>query len=312
MQQHNKLFGRAFLVVGVFATLFIIAEIVLQSFGKSICQTGGCKMVTQYTRFGDISLLLPGLVTFALLSLLSFLAIYKNKTQLGWYINIILVVSLAAEGFFAGYQAFRISAACLFCLTVMGFIIVLALLRLLQGEKELLAGFLSFAGIFVLSYLILPAGGTVRLPDDELVLFYSKDCRFCSEVIKELNANNLKFTHVPVSKYSDFLKSMGIDHVPTLYINNKNQRIYLTGKEAIDQYLHCRQNPQPQKSESLPVVNKKAKPGKAAKGKDQKKTEASPDTGSQDLNRMLPYDNQSNPFEKQEDAGMCKETEKCD
>ena len=312
MRQYKWLFDRAFLTIGLFATLFIITEMVFQSFGGSICQTGGCKLVAQYSRFGDISILLLGLVTFALLSLLSYLVIYKNKTQLEWYINIILIVSLAAEGFFAGYQAFRLSTACIFCLITMGFFIMLAVLRLIYGEKELLSGFLAFAGIFALFYLVLPVGSTVRLPDEELVLFYSKDCKYCSEVISEMNANNLKVTHLPVGKYSAFLQSMAIEHVPTLYVNRKNQKIYLTGKEAIEQYLNCRQQPQPQKS-GRPMMNKEVKPRETERNKDQKKTEAPSDTGRNDLNKLLvPNDNQFNPLEQSDDSGKCKNTEKCE
>jgi len=312
MQQYKRLFGRAFIGVGAVATLFIITEMVLQSFGKSICQTEGCKLVAQYTRYGDISILLFGLVTFSILSVLSYLAIYKNKTRLEGYINIILVVSLAAEGFFAGYQAFRLSTACIFCLITMGFFLALAVLRLLYGEKEMLSGFLAFAGVFALFYLVLPVGSTVTLPDDELILFYSKDCKYCSEVIKELDANNLKVTHLLVGNYSAFLQGMGIEHVPTLYINKKSQKIFLTGKESIDQYLDCRKNPQPKKSVSS-VINKEVKSGDTEKNKGQIKTEAPQEKGVTDLNRLLaPQDNQFNPLGKSDDSGMCKPSEKCD
>ncbi len=312
MQQYKKLFGRAFLVISAVATLFVITEMVLQSIGKSICQTEGCKMVTHYTRFGDVSILLIGLATFALLSLLSFLVIYKDKTQLEWHINVILIVSLAAEGFFAGYQAFRLHSACVFCLIIMTFFMVLALVRLLSGEKELFSGFIAFAGIFSLFYLVLPVGSTARLPDDELVLFYSKECKFCSEVIKEMDANNLKVKHVPVGEYSVFLQAMGIDHVPTLYVNKKNQKIYLTGKEAIDRYLGCSQSPGPLKSAGT-TMNKQVLPREPGKKKDQKKMETPQDRGLDDLNRLVsPQGDHFNPLVKPEDPGMCRETEKCD
>ena len=34
-----------------------------------------------------------------------------------------------------------------------------------------------------------------------------------------------------------FLKNMGIENVPTLMVNDPYQKIFLTGKEAIDRYL---------------------------------------------------------------------------
>ncbi|MBA4374433.1 MAG: hypothetical protein C0402_16410 [Thermodesulfovibrio sp.] len=312
MQKYKGIFGKSFFAVSLLATLFIITEMVFQAFGKSICQTGGCQMVTEHTRFGDFSVLFIGLGTFAVLSLLSFLVIYKNRPGLEWYINSILIISLAAEGFFAGYQAFRLSTACIFCLITMGFFMLLGVLRLLYGEKELLSGFGAFAGIFALFYLILPVGNSVRLPEDELVLFYSKECKFCTEVIKQLDDKGLKVAHVPVGMYSGFLQSMGIEHVPTLYVNRKNQKIYLTGREAIYQYLDCSQKSEPAVSVS-PGKRKEVKSGEAGKKKDQKAAPAVPENSPNDLNKLLaPQENQFNPFAKPEDPGMCKQTEKCD
>lgn len=312
MQQRRSIFGKAFFWVSLLATLFIITEMIFQSFGKSICQTGGCKLVAQYSRFGDSAILLLGLGTFSLLSLLSFLAVYKNRTQLDWYINALLVAALAAEGFFAGYQAFRLSTACVFCLITMGFFIVLGILRVCSGEREPLAGFLAFASVFALFYLVLPVGNTVKLPEDELLLFYSKECRYCAEVIKQLDAKGLKVTHLPVGTYAAFLQAMGIEHVPTLYVNRKNQKIYLTGREAIYQYLDCAQAGPPQEKAD-PGKKKEQRPDAAAKGREQKKAAAVPESGAPDLNSFLAAPaGQFNPLAKPEDPGMCKQTEKCD
>jgi uncharacterized membrane protein len=136
---------------------------VLRYFRKSICSTVGCKLVASYARFGDISILLIGFLIFSLLIALTIMSPYFNKTAFGEYINLILIASLACEGYFTGFQAFRIHRPCIFCLTVFGFIVTLGLLRLLQGEREIITGFAAMAGVFSLCYLILPVESTVQI-----------------------------------------------------------------------------------------------------------------------------------------------------
>jgi uncharacterized membrane protein len=264
VNHRRKVLDKVFLATAASGAVFIITEMIFQSFGRSICPTEGCRIVSQHSRFGDISILLIGLVTFAGLSALSFLAQFRNRPQYDRYINLILVVSLATEGFFVGYQVFRIHTACVVCLITLSFFLLLGLLRLFSGEKEVIAGFLSFAGVFALFYLILPAGGSVRLPEDELILFYSKDCKFCAEVMDKIKANNLQVAHLLAGEYSGFLKDMQIAHVPTLLVNKKNQKMFLVGRDAIDQYLFCKPKEQVPK-ETAPkaaVPVKKQPPGK--------------------------------------------------
>jgi hypothetical protein len=119
--------------------------------------------VASYARFGDISILLIGFLIFSLLIALTIMNSCFNKAAFGEYINLILVVSLACEGYFAGFQAFRVHKPCIFCLTVFGFIVTLGLLRLLQGEREIMTGFAAMAGVFSLCYLILPVESTVQI-----------------------------------------------------------------------------------------------------------------------------------------------------
>jgi glutaredoxin len=152
----------------------------------------------------------------------------------------VLVVSLASEGFFTGYQAFRLHTPCVFCLIVFGFIVALGVIRLLQREWVVMMGFGSLAAVFCLFYLVLPVGATNPIPGDkELVLFYGKDCKYCAEVLKVLDEKNIPVEHVLVNEYAAMLKNMGIEHVPTLYVNYKNEKVFVTGKDAILSYLQC-------------------------------------------------------------------------
>ena len=163
MQDPQTLVDKLFLIISIVGTLFVLTEMALRYFSKSVCSAVGCKLVARYARFGDISILLIGLLTFSLLIACTIMSSYFNKTAFGEYINLILIVSLACEGHFTGFQAFRIHMPCKFCLTVFGFIFTLGLLRVLQGEREIITGFAAMAGVFSLCYLILPVESTVQV-----------------------------------------------------------------------------------------------------------------------------------------------------
>jgi len=302
MPQRKKVLGNIFLTTAILGALFLIIEIILQFIGKSICETEGCKLIAQYTRFNDISILLIGLFTFTALSLMSFMSLYRNGTRFDRYINLILVVSLSAEGFFSGYQVFRLHSICAFCLTTFCLFLALGILRILYGEKDVIAGFVSFAGVFALFYLVLPAGVTVHLPEEELLLFYGRDCKYCAEVMKEMKENNLKVVTLPVDEYSGFLKNMGIEHVPTLYVNKKNQKMFLIGKETIEQYLFCKQKVK---------LEKETGPRAFIYTKQQPK--ARTDIGTNTSDRLsIPNDVPIDIPVQPDENGVCKESEKCE
>ena len=306
MNHRRGILGNAFLATALLGVLFLVTELVFQFFGKSICPTEGCRIVGRNARFGDISIILIGLLTFGSLSVLSFLAMHRRRIGYDKYINLILVASFAAEGFFIGYLTFRIQAACVICLTTFGLFLALGILRLFAGEKEVAAGFLSFAGVFALFYLILPAGGSLRMPEGEIVLFFSQDCKYCAEVREKIAAERIPVTHLPVGEYSGFLKNMGIEHVPTLFVNKKNWKQLITGRDAIYQYL-------------FPDQQKKLweDSGQNAKPEPAKKSLRSLQTPSGNTGALIiPYNNPAPFLIQPSDGGICaedkKEDQKCE
>ena len=302
MRDRQKIINKLFLGVSMAGALFILMEMILRSFGRSICANIGCKVVAHSARFGEISILLVGFLTFSLLIVFAIMSMYFYKPVSEKYINFTLIVSLACEGFFTGYQAFRVYTPCIFCLIVFGSLVTLGLLRLLSKEQEVIVGFAAMAAVFSLFYLILPAESMVTIPDHEqLVLFYSKECKYCAQVMKELEESKIPADHVLVTGYTGFLKSMGIEHVPTLYVNNKNEKIFLTGKDEIERYLTSR-------ATAIKAANK---PNKAAL--QAQKTTRSAEAGSVASTNDLfglhdkPLKMMFSPYEE----GMCKENEKC-
>lgn len=302
MQDRQERAGKMFLGVSIVGAMYVLTELILQDFGTSICHTAGCKMVTQYTRFGDASILTIGLALFSSLAALSFGSLYRGRLGMEKYIDLVLIAALASEGYFTGYQAFSIRVPCFFCLTVFGLLVILGVLRLVSGKKEIASGFAAMAAVFSLLYLVLPAGSAVHIPDGEqFVLFYSTKCEYCAQVIAEIEKNRIPVKHVLVTEYSSYLKSMGIEHVPTLYINNGYEKTFLTGKDAIESYLLCKTNeglsPKAGRASSVAQAGKTVQPGRDG---------------------AVSRDNFLNPVEKpapillpDPKEGMCKENEEC-
>ena len=287
--------SRLFTGVSVAGVIYLIAEIILHFFGITICQTEGCANVSQHTHFGDLTILYIGLVVFALLSAL---AVRRDRPELDRVINLILVVSLAAEGFFAGYQAFRIFMPCFTCLTVLGLVVTLAVLRMLAGHREIIAGFASFAAVLLLFYLVLPAGGTLAVPaNKKLVLFYSPSCKHCAEIIKEIDERKISVDHAEAKEYADFLMSLGIDKVPTLFVNGPSEKIFLTGTDAIRRYLFC----EPKKK----TVKKTAPRGNSSPGQG-----AASSSGGLDL--PAPLGTPQQILNLAADQKLCGEEQKCE
>lgn len=229
---------KLFTIVSIAAAIYTILEIVMQSFGTSICATEGCRVVSAHTRFGDISILVIGLVMFVSLAVLNILDDRLLDGRYGNIINILLISALAAEGFFTGYQAFHVKTPCVFCLSIFAVVLILSVLRLLSGEKAVLAGFASLAAVFVFLYLVLPAGTTEQLPlDARLILFYSEDCRHCAEIKKKMDDAGIKAEYLKSREYAGLLRAAGIEHVPTLLVNEPYQKVFLTGKESIECFL---------------------------------------------------------------------------
>jgi len=280
----------AFLVVSSLGSLYMLVEALLQTQGKSICASNGCKVIAQYSRFGDLSLVLLGLAALAFLALLAALglrSVHEGRERL---MNLALIVALAAEGFLVGYQLLWLSTACLFCLSVFGVFALLGILRILAGHRDVLAGFAMIPAFLTLFVLLLPSGGMALPAEHKLILFYSPDCKHCAEIRKELEAARIEFEHLQVKEFSATLKSIGIENVPTLFVNGPYEKRFLTGTDAIRGYIaSCRTPLMPQGK--LKDAGFSGRPG---------------------LNIFAPPASLEGILNPPPDEGLCKEDVKCE
>lgn len=301
MLNREKTSNNLFLLLSSLAFLFVLLEIALQSFGKTICPNDGCKIVGRQVRFGEISILIMGAAEFLLLAVLSFAARKESRSPIGRLIDLILIVSLACEGFFMGYLAFGIHTLCLFCVIIFGIIVTLSIIRWAGGARDMLVGFAALIAVFSMQYLVLPAAAPVEaLPQGRLVLFFSKECKHCEEIMKELEEKKIAFAHAPVSGYASHLKSLGIEGVPTLLVNDPNQKLLLTGTEAIRKYFDaCAKMEKKTSGAKPPSASLSVKPESSNRG-----TSVPIDIFSQQ--NLLTV-----PSSTSEDPGLCKQDEAC-
>jgi len=288
-----------FFIVSALGALYLLVEAGLQVFGRSICVSEGCGLVAQLARFGDLSIILIGFVALAFLALLSCWNRRKRSGLLDSAINLALIAALAAEGFFVGYQVFWLPEVCLLCLSVFAIFVLLGLLRLLAGWKEVVAGFAAFAAVLCFVGLVLPPRGMALPTDKKMILFYSPECRHCSEIKEEIDKNKLEITPVLVKEYTTTLRNLGVDNVPTLLVNGKYEKLILTGKEAIRRYLAACQSSgkSTPPAADVPVFKK----------------ESSSKSGDFGSVRPLPTWGVPNTlFNPPTDEGVCKEEQKCD
>ena len=288
-----------FVAVSGLGTLYLATEAVLQVFGKSICASDGCKVVAQYARYGDLSIVLAGAATLALLTLLSASGLRTVNDRRERLLTLVLVAALAAEGFFVGYQLFWLSTLCIFCLSVFGIFASLGILRIAAGHADALAGFGAMAVLPALLALLLPPGGAPLPAEGQYILFTSADCKHCAEIKKELEEKHIVFSNMPIREHAATLRNLGIVHVPTLLVNGSSEKVFLTGTDAIRRHLGCTpaasaasvQRPQKQKSASSPAA-------------------PPPSTGKIEL--FAPAGAQNPLFAPLPDDGLCKEDKKCD
>ena len=231
---------KTFPVVSLAGLIIVGIELIMQVLNTSVCYTEGCKIVAQYARYGDIAMLVPGILAFASLFLLSGLSLSIHEQKLDWIVDIILSAAITAEGFLVGYQIFRLHTFCAFCLAVFETFLLLGILRALEGRKEIAAGFAGFTVIISLFYLILPAGvgsDCDCIKNSRLTLFYNDACPHCKAIEDMCKDCDIEVNKVSAKEHITLFDSMNINEVPVLLVNDKQEKRILVGESKIREYL---------------------------------------------------------------------------
>ena len=269
MKKNRKIF----IIFSFLLMSFQILELILKFFhtSTSICSSEGCRLAERSVRYGDWLFLTTGiLVTLLLIILTLFEKDFEKEKEfveksernnsderdnnekekdgsrgdrlITIFINSILILVLAVEGFLVGFQVFQLHHLCSFCLTIFCGFVFLTLIRLFAGHKEILTGFACYICVFTAVSLVKPPVDyyKCKLPENKkFILFYSPGCSHCERIIKECKKCKIEVCKIPAEKkYLNFLQELGIREVPVLVINKKNKKEFLIGESEIKKYIY--------------------------------------------------------------------------
>ena len=275
----RPLSNKIFLVVAFGGSLLTLVQIVLLESGlDGICFSGGCEIVDNRTKVSPVIFNFFGFVFFQVTFWGSWVG-RKNK-EMQFYVSMLLLAALAAEGALVSFQYFIVETFCTYCLIILSLVV---LLNVLNGLHHALTGIAIFvATLIAFSSLQFEAatdisapngindlnkGAYAVLPGDKnkpkLSLFFSSTCPHCEKVIEsleqgatcEVNFNPVstvsKFPLTTLSTNEDydigvnraFMTSLGQKSIPVLLVEQKRHMQVLSGGNAIMDYLDesCRQ-----------------------------------------------------------------------
>jgi uncharacterized membrane protein len=230
-----------FFTVSIIGLILVVAELAFQLFNASICTSEGCHVAIRQARYGSISILLPGIAIFLVLALLTKNGTSQHKEYFDKTVSLLLIAALSAEGFLVGYQAFRLQAACAFCIVVFGIFVLLALLWFLEGHRDMVSGFASFLTVFIFLYLIMPVPpahlDTKNIGDSMFTLFYDASCKSCETIDEMCKECDITLNKLEAGENIEFLNFMNIKRLPVLIVNKREERKMIIGEGRITEYL---------------------------------------------------------------------------
>ena len=271
--QEQPLLVRLTLVIALAGSLLTLVQIILLESGlDGLCFSGGCEIVDSQTTIPPLFFNFFGLVFFQVI----FWGIWagRRSEELQFYVRMLLLAGLAAEGVLVSFQYFVVESFCTYCLIIFSLV---ALLNLLRGLRQAVTGAAIFVAVVISfatlqfttatsesiatgindlekgAYAVLT--GEVKKP--KLVLFFSSTCPHCEKVIESMQqGSTCTVSFNPVSKVTKFplttlvtnehydvgvnrafMMSLGQKSIPVLLVQQQKHIQLISGGNAIMNYL---------------------------------------------------------------------------
>ena len=271
--QEQPLLVRLTLVIALAGSLLTLVQIILLESGlDGICFSGGCEIVDSQTTIPPLFFNFFGLVFFQAV----FWGIWagRRSEELQFYVRMLLLAGLAAEGVLVSFQYVVVESFCTYCLIIFSLV---ALLNLLRGLRQAVTGAAIFVAVVISfatlqfttatsesiatgindlekgAYAVLT--GEVKKP--KLVLFFSSTCPHCEKVIESMQqGSTCTVSFNPVSKVTKFplttlvtnehydvgvnrafMMSLGQKSIPVLLVQQQKHIQLISGGNAIMNYL---------------------------------------------------------------------------
>jgi hypothetical protein len=271
--KEQPLANRLTLAVALAGSLLTLVQIILLESGlDGICFSGGCEIVDSQTTIPPIFFNFFGLVFFQAI----FWGVWvgRRSEELQFYVRMLLLAGLAAEGVLVSFQYVVVESFCTYCLIIFSLVV---LLNLLRGLHQAVTAAAIFAAV-VISFSTLQfttatsestatgindlgKGAYAVLKGEEikpkLVLFFSSTCTHCEKVIESMQqGTSCTVSFNPVSKVTKFpltgvmanehydisvnrafMTSLGRTHIPILMVDQQRSIELISGGNAIMNYL---------------------------------------------------------------------------
>ena len=271
--QKRPMASKLSLLVALGGSLLTLIQIILLESGlDGICFSGGCEIVDSQTTIPPLFFNFFGLVFFQAV----FWGVWvgQKSKELQFYLRILLLAGLAAEGVLVSFQYVVVETFCTYCLIVFSLVVLLNLLHGLHHAVTGVAIFVSVVIAFstlqfkvmtsestVISINDLEKGAYAIVPGEEnkprLALFFSSSCPHCEKVIKSMQQGTTctvsfnpvsrvtKFPlttvipneHYDISVNRAFMRSLGQKHIPVLLVGQQKHLQLISGGNAIMNYL---------------------------------------------------------------------------
>jgi len=270
--QKRPLATRLSLVVALGGSLLTLIQVILLESGlDGICFSGGCEIVDSQTTIPPLFFNFFGLVFFQSV----FWGVWagRRSRELQFYVRMLLLAGLAAEGVLVSFQYVVVETFCTYCLIILS---VVVLLNLLHGLHHIVTGAAIFVSVVIAFSTLqfkttseatvtgikdLEKGVYAALPGEEnkprLALFFSSSCPHCEKVIKSMQqgttctvnfnpvsrvtkfplSTEMPNEHYDISVNRAFMTSLGQKHIPVLLVEQQKHLQLISGGNAIMNYL---------------------------------------------------------------------------
>jgi len=245
-----------FLLLGYIAT-----ETYLKLQNTSLCGEVGCKLAGELLRFDAMYLNYLGIIGLFFLVLLGYLSLRNTFFSVLFFIG--LYAAIAFETTIISYQFIVNPEPCIFCLGIIGSLLIIAFFSQVKSFAIVLA---SVAAIFLGLNTLAVSKNKAFVTQTGKYLIQSETCAHCKIVKKYFSKNNIAYTPISTQEASSrsFLKFVDITSIPVLIIKESSGITLLTGDKNI--IAHFESNTQtvsttkdptqlPQQSSNLDLSN---------------------------------------------------------
>jgi glutaredoxin len=212
----------------------------------SLCGEVGCKLAGELLNFDAIYLNYVGIGGVFMLIILGFLSLKNKFYEALFFIG--LYGAIAFEASIISYQFVANPEPCIFCLGVIGSLLLIALF---SQPKHFGITLATVVAIFVGMHTLGVSKNKNFMVENGTYLIHSESCPHCKKVKYYMTEHDIAYTPISTKEASarNFLKFAGVTSIPVLIIKEKLERKLIVGDKKIIAYFEALKAPKVPKQE---------------------------------------------------------------